>query len=146
MAVDLVGLRAAIAAKIKANIEAGVNVYDGYVPPAPMLPCILVQPAPDYITYTGTFGRPRVDVRLDVVMLTDPGMGTDGQRLLDQFLSVGDNQPNSVYDALSDYPKIDGAELVVNSAEYGFRDVWATPDAQMLVDRASISLSVNQHG
>lgn len=141
------GIREALAAKIKGRIAAQVNMYDGYVPTTPALPAILVQPAPDYITFEKTFGGVMCEVRFDITLLVSPELGTKGQRLIDQFLSVGAGQRNSVYDALQDSPTLGdllAEDLDVTDVQYQFRELWGAPDSQLLVDRASISLTARQ--
>jgi hypothetical protein len=142
---DLVAIRQGLAARIRDGVNREINVYDGYIPSTPSPPCVIVTPAPEYIEFGQSFRDPRCAVEFSVWVLAAPGMETDGQRLLDQFLSRGAGQPNSIYDALADDPTLGGvlpaSSLVVTGVEYRNRFLFG--DATGSLDWASISVSIS---
>jgi hypothetical protein len=145
MALDLVAIRQGLAARIRDGVSREINVYDGYVPANPSPPCVIITPAPAYIEFGQTFRDPRCAVELLVWVLAAPGVETDGQRLLDQFLSRGAGQQNSIYDAIQIDPTLGGVipreSLVVTGAEYLNRFLFG--DAAGALDWASISVSIS---
>ena len=152
MALDLTDLREALAATIKASIDRDVNVYGGYIPANPTAPCVVIKPAgTDYIDYGLTFcERPECTIRFEVWLLTNPALGTDGQQALDQMLSVGAGQNNSIYDALMADSTLGGVvpdgSLMVRTADYRERMLWGSPDSQTVFDWAVLNITVRQRG
>ena len=101
MALDLVALRQAFATTIRAGINRDVNVYE-YEPAVPIVPAVIIRPSTleDSVEYINTMRAPAYRVHLEIWMLTDTGASSDGQQLLDQLMSSGTAQMNSVRDAL----------------------------------------------
>jgi hypothetical protein len=150
MAVDLGAIRAAMADQIKDYVDREINVYGGYVPSTPSPPCIIIKPAEDYIVIEApTYNRPLCEIHLEIWLLTIPGMGTDGQRLADEFLSIGTGQTNSVYDALSSDPTLGGVAdtgVFVTALRSRGRLQLDPTDMQTLFDWASIDVAIHQRG
>jgi hypothetical protein len=143
MALDLVAIREAMAAQIQLGVRREVNVFDGYIPVNPMPPCIVVKPAAvEYVTYEGRLSNPLCTVSFELWILLSTGLGSDGQRLLDEFISTGDGQSNSVRDALAADPTLGGNvdSLVVASADYlGWLPMPGT-DSQTAFEWASLNV------
>lgn len=148
MAVDLAAIRAAMATQISTNLDREVNVYGGYVPPTPTPPAVIVKPADDYINPQLTFNRPTVEIHVEIWLLTDPGMGTDGQRLADQFMSIGAGQTNSMFDALAGDPTLGGVvdALAVTAMRSRGRLQLGLPDSQTVFDWSSVDVTIRQRG
>lgn len=150
MAVDLTAIRSALAGQIRDGVDREVNVYDGYVPSSPSAPCLIVKPASEYMELELTYNRPLCTMRFEVWVLTAPGLETDGQRLLDQFCSVGTGQTNSIYDAIGVDRTLGGllvdGGVFVTGVEYRDRGLFGTPDSQALFDWAVVLVTVAQRG
>jgi hypothetical protein len=101
MALDIVALREAVAATIRSGIDREVNVYE-YEPATPICPAVIIRPSTleDSVEFIRTMRNPAYNVKLEIWCLTDTGVSSDGQRLLDQMLSAGSGQTTSVRDAL----------------------------------------------
>lgn len=148
MALNLVEIRQALAAQIRLNVSRGVNVYDGYTPASPSLPAILITPDPDvYLTYHATFAQTGMAVvHLRLTVAVPPGPDTDGQRVLDEFLSAGSGLPNSVLDAVLVDKTLDGTvgDCVVQSVEYlGRIYLSENVDQQVQADAAALLLEIH---
>lgn len=98
---DLGAIRSALVAVVKAGTARDSNFYP-YFPPAPLLtPCGILMPGEDFITYHETFSTSSaVTVRWELWMCAALGASTDAQRTVDQWLSSGSGQTNSVIDAI----------------------------------------------
>jgi len=148
MALNLGEIRTALADQIRNHVERGVNVYDGYTPSSPTPPAVLIGPDPDvYITYHETFsatGLAHVHLRLTVAV--PPGPDVDGQKTLDEFLSAGTGEANSVLDAILTDKTLGGTvgSCVVQSVEYlGRIYLSENVDQQVQADAAALLLTIH---
>lgn len=147
MALDLPVMRSALAAQIRDYVSEDVNVYDGYRPASPTVPCLIILPADDgpYVDYEGTLGRPVATVRFSVQVLVRPGVGASGQMMMDSFVSSGSGAVNSVLDALRADPKLGGAAPggVIPQA-WDHRGQVSLGDSQAFAEWASLTVEVQQ--
>lgn len=147
MALNLGEIRSALATQIRNHVERGVNVYDGYTPSSPNPPCVLIGPERDvYLTYSETFSRTGVAyVHLRLTVAVTSGPDTDGQRTLDEFLSAGTGEANSVIDAIYVDPTLGGlvSACFVQSVDHLNRIYLSPPgDSQVVADAAALSLQI----
>jgi hypothetical protein len=148
MALNIGAIRAALAAQIQSHVSRGVNVYDGYTPASPTPPCVLITPNPDvYITYHATFSQTGLAiVHLRLTIAVPPGPDTDGQKTLDEFLSAGTGQSNSVLDAILTDKTLGGTagDCVVQSVEFlGRIYLSENVDQQVQADAAALLLEIH---
>ncbi len=100
MAVDIGAIREALVGQVALGIDRQVNRY-AYQPNAPQLPAVICVPGDEYVAYHESFApNAAVSIQFDLLLLAAPGPDVDGQILLDQLLSAGTGQGNSVIDAI----------------------------------------------
>lgn len=96
---DLFALRVAVADHLAQQI-AGTNVYA--FPPigGVVAPYIAVDDNPDLMVFHETMRAGAETIRLTLTIRVTAATGEDTRRMLDAYLSYGDNQPQSILNAV----------------------------------------------
>ena len=123
MALDLGAIRTQLAEDLRSGLERSNLNVTALLPDRPMiLPHVMVVPATNYVDYQQAFSKGLGTVELEIRCYAP--MTESGQVLLDEMLSAGTDQPNSVIDALASARLLAGrpwADLVVRTAQFGGR-------------------------
>jgi hypothetical protein len=142
---QLTPLREAIAAQIKLYIQRDANVFPYQV--GDDFPLIEIRyPDGTYVDYTNTFGATGIsEVHLDVV-ITCKGSGDDAQRVLDDYLSMGDGNGSSVVEAICADKTFGGLAETCRGVNGGFEVVDATDGVEGASARIPIVVLVRKVG